>query len=170
MTAALKPHTPEIRLLRQTDHNRKEKQAVNYNTRHRARNHTPWNVGDMVWIPDLNTEATVTQKLPFHSYQLCTAANHLVRRNSRSLRPPLPTRAASPTSSSTSTQPTVALSRCRTPEPVPVAHALPPPAARPQQPRQLGSPYITRAGRAVRPHKKLTRLGCVYMFDIIVFM
>lgn len=94
-------------------------------------NHVPWKVGKRVWRPNLHAEETVTQKLPYRSYQLSTAASHFIRRDNKSLHPLLPAKAPLLELSLSSTQSMVAPTNtcCRIPESRPVAHVLPPPAA-----------------------------------------
>ncbi len=154
-SAALKPRTPNAAQLRHSDREEKEKQAANYNTRHRARDHAPWHVDDRVWVPDLHSEATVTKTLPYRCYELRTAANNIIRRNSRSLRPLLPIKEQqqAPQPSPTAAPPRA---RCRVPEtgahvPQPVAPT--PPRVLPTSPTPPAVPHVTRSGRIVKPPK-----------------
>jgi transposase InsO family protein len=105
----LQPSTPDAAAVLRHDKVAKQRQATNYNRRHRARDGKGWRVGDNVWVPDVNIEATVTEVLPFRSYQLRTANGTVIRRNGRALRHALPPktsttqRAATPSRSSTAT-------------------------------------------------------------------
>ena len=148
---SLQPHTPDVSVLQQRDHNIKERQAADYNKRHRAREGRKWQVKDQVWIPDLQSAAVITNVLPFRSYQLRTAAGYTVRRNGRSLRHPLPDHRLindddvthAPARGATSAP---AL-QCRMREAQPTAPApSPPPAHR---------PYVTRSGRQIRRPSRL---------------
>ncbi len=156
-SASLQPSTPDVTKLQQLDRQAKERQAKNYNSRHRARNRAQWQVSDRVWVPDLLVEATVTQALPYRSYQLRTAANVIIRRNGRSLRHLLPIKAAPVAPPSTSAA--LSNAHCRIPEavarvPPPVAH--PPHIRAPLSPQHHhATPYVTRSGRSVKPSVKL---------------
>jgi hypothetical protein len=105
----LQPSTPDAAAVLRHDKVAKQRQATNYNRRHRARDGKGWRVGDNVWVPDVNIEATVTEVLPFRSYQLRTANGSVIRRNGRALRHALPPktsttqRATTPARSSTAT-------------------------------------------------------------------
>ena len=94
-TISLQPQTPDATKLQEIDRDIKARQATSYNARHRAREGKKWQVDDRVWIPDLQSEATVIGVLPYRAYRLRTAANNVIRRNGRSLRHPLPVKSVS---------------------------------------------------------------------------
>ena len=147
-TAALRPHTPDFTKLQQLDRKSKEQQAKYFDRRHCAREGRKWQVNYHVWIPDLKSEATVTNVLPYRSYQLRTAAGNSIRRNGRSLRTALPARATS-SPAITSSSPT-ATERCHIRETHPPFSVTPPPQHHPPM-----APYVTRAGRHVKPPNRL---------------
>ena len=147
-TAALRPHTPDFTKLQQLDRKSKEQQAKYFDRRHCAREGRKWQVNYHVWIPDLKSEATVTNVLPYRSYQLRTAAGNSIRRNGRSLRTALPARATS-SPAITSSSPT-ATERCHIRETHPPFAVTPPPQHHPPM-----APYVTRAGRHVKPPNRL---------------
>jgi hypothetical protein len=60
----LQPSTPDAATVLRHDKVAKQRQATNYNRRHRARDGKGWRVGDNVWVPDVNVEGTVTEVLP----------------------------------------------------------------------------------------------------------
>ena len=158
------PSTPDIDAVGRRDVIYKQQQAANYNRRHNPREGRKWVVGDRVWVTDVKVEATVTDVLPFRSFQLRTAAGTTIRRNGRALRhalPPPTTTSATPMTSSSvplTEQRTNNNGRCRVRETV----QPPLPATLPQQPvpvlqtaRHHGrtlipSPVMTRSGRHVR--------------------
>ena len=121
----------------------KLRQSTNYNNRHRACAGEQWHLGNKVWIPDMQSKATVTATLPYRSYQLRLSSGNIIRRNGRSLRAPLSSHTSSQTASSNLPSASSPLSkqRCR-------IRALPiqnKPLHRP------GAPYATRSGRVIKP-------------------
>ena len=62
----------------------KTRQQSSYNSRHGARELTPLNPGETVWIPDREQEATVTQEADTRSYKVQTS-DGTYRRNRRAL-------------------------------------------------------------------------------------
>jgi hypothetical protein len=131
-TASLRPQTPDATTLQQLDRNIKQRQANNYNRRHHACEQKRRQIGDYVWIPDLQTNATVTNVLPYRSYQLRTDGNNIIRRNGRSLRNSLPSTVDHNSASSSQNL------RCRIRD-------------SPQHQFQPSAEYVTRSGRHVRP-------------------
>ena len=69
----LKPQVPDISSVRERDERHKTRQQSNYNSRHGARELTPLNPGETVWIPDREQEATVTQEAGTSSYEVQTS-------------------------------------------------------------------------------------------------
>ena len=154
-TAQLQPQTPDAAAIQSADRDIKERQATHYNRRHRPRERGRWKTSDCVWIPDLQSEATVTEALPFRSYRLRTTAGNVIRRNGRMLRHTLPS--GQPASSSPTTEiaapPTIppADNRCR-------IHEARPPQAPPHQQQRPGPavPCVTRSGRAIKRPNRLS--------------
>jgi hypothetical protein len=64
--------TPDA--VQQCDNAIKTRQSSDYNRRHRAKKGRQWVTGDKVWVADQKTTATVTDVLPFRSYQLRTTS------------------------------------------------------------------------------------------------
>jgi hypothetical protein len=150
-TVQLQPNTPDAAAVGSTDRGYKQQQATYYNRRHRARDRGGWKVNDRIWIPDLQTEATVVEVLPFRSYQLRTTAGNIIRRNGRALRHPLPTPSQTTTVDASPTTSTVN-NRCRVRE-----RQLPQtPPQRPQLQRKGPAPTgTTLSGRVVRRPDRL---------------
>jgi hypothetical protein len=101
--STLQPSTTDAAAVQQRDNVIKTRQSFNYNRRHRAKKGRQWVTGNQVWVTDLKTTATVTDVLPFRSYQLRTTSGTTIRRNGRALRHTLPPK---PCTSSSSTSPT----------------------------------------------------------------
>ena len=139
----LQPSTPNIDKLQQDDKCDKLRQSANYNKRYRACAGEQWHIGDKVWIPDMQSEATVTATLPYRSYQLRSSSGNIIRRNGRSLRAPLSSHTSSQTASSNLPSASSPLSkqRCRIRD-LPIQNK---PLHRP------GAPYATRSGRVIKP-------------------
>ena len=139
----LQPSTPNIDKLQQDDKRDKLRQSTNYNKRHRACAGEQWHIGDKVWIPDMQSEATVTATLPYRSYQLRSSSGNIIRRNGRSLRAPLSSHTSSQTTSSNLPSASSPLSkqRCRIRD-LPIQNK---PLHRP------GAPYAMRSGRVIKP-------------------
>ena len=78
----LKPQDPDLSSVRERDERHKTRQQSN-NSRHGARELTPLNPGESVWIPDREQEATVTQEAGTRSYVQTSDGTY--RRNRRAL-------------------------------------------------------------------------------------
>jgi transposase InsO family protein len=152
-TVQLQPHTPDAAALQSSDRTYKQQQATYYNRRHRTRDRGRWKTSDRVWIPDLQTEATVVDVLPFRSYQLRTTAGNIIRRNGRALRHPLPTPPPTTTIDASPTTPPVN-NRCRVREGRP-PQELPPPQRQQRQRQGPASTGATRSGRVIRRPDRL---------------
>lgn len=147
----LQPRTPDAAALQSSDRVYKQQQAKYYDRRHRTRDRGRWKADDRVWIPDLQTEATVVEILPFRSYNLRTTAGNIIRRNGRALRHNLPT---PPQTSQIDASPTTPLDdkRCRVRE---GQHPQAPPPRQQLQRRSPISTGITRSGRTIRRPDRL---------------
>uniref|UniRef100_A0A1X7TE45 Uncharacterized protein n=1 Tax=Amphimedon queenslandica TaxID=400682 RepID=A0A1X7TE45_AMPQE len=82
----LKPHTPNLKKVRFSDHNIKVSQKKYYDQRHRAKDLPPLCTGDGVWIPDQNQYGTVQGEHSTRSYSVSTPSG-MIRRNRRDLNP-----------------------------------------------------------------------------------
>jgi hypothetical protein len=152
-TVQLQPHTPDAAALQSSDRTYKQQQATYYNRRHRTHDRGRWKTSDRVWIPDLQTEATVVDVLPFRSYQLRTTAGNIIRRNGRALRHPLPTPPPTTTIDASPTTPPVN-NRCRVREGRP-PQVLPPPQRQQLQRPGPASTGATHSGRVIRRPDRL---------------
>jgi hypothetical protein len=143
---ALTPATPNMKTVATKDSIAKQHQADNFNKRHRVQILLARQQGEEVWIPDLQCRATVIEALPHRSYILKTNGGHLVRRNARSLRTPLPEKrhGGNDVKEPVNTQLRVRVRDTPAVQPVPMP--LPTPAR---------IPGTTRAGRAIHPPQRL---------------
>jgi len=82
----LKPAIPDYFALEEKEKKRQERQRLNYNDRHRARELSPLLPGDHVWITDQKTEGKIVQSSTPRSYQVATDTGTL-RHNRRHLNP-----------------------------------------------------------------------------------
>ncbi len=83
----LEPKWPDFDLLRKKDNELKAAQKANYDSHHGARHLTTLQEGDHVWLPDMQTEGTVTSPAATpRSYHVQTPRGTL-RRNRRHLVP-----------------------------------------------------------------------------------
>ena len=82
----LQPSIPDYAQLKKKDEMKTKQQEENFNVRHRAKELTPLNTGDTVWITDQQTEGTVVQSSGQRSYQVETPSG-MIRRNRRHLNP-----------------------------------------------------------------------------------
>ena len=80
----LKPQVPHLSSVRERDERHITRQQSNYNSRHGARELTPLNPGETVWIPDREQEATITQEAGTRSYEVQTS-DGTYRRNRQTL-------------------------------------------------------------------------------------
>ena len=80
----LTPKLPDRDLVRKRDEQEKERQERNFNKRHRARELPALDPGDIVWVPDRNSEATVQSQTNTRSYEVETNEG-LYRRNRQDL-------------------------------------------------------------------------------------
>ena len=80
----LMPKVVPIDRLNKKDSELKLRQKENYDLRHKAQELTPLNSGDKVYVPQLDTTATVDKELPDRSYIVSTP-NMQFRRNRRHL-------------------------------------------------------------------------------------
>jgi len=81
------PKLPDFEQLRKTESAYKQRQAENYNKRHRASVLPDLNPGDKVWIPDKSSPAVVIQKSPQPRSYVVKTEQSLLRRNRRHLVP-----------------------------------------------------------------------------------
>ena len=82
----LQPSIPDYAQLKKKDEMKMKQQEENFNVCHRAKELTPLNTGDTVWITDQQTEGTVVQSSGQRSYQVETPSG-MIRRNRRHLNP-----------------------------------------------------------------------------------
>ena len=88
--SALKPVTPSWNNIAEKDAIRKERQASDYNKRHRVQAIPTRQEGEDVWMPDIKSRATIVETHPYRSYTLQTESGRAIRRNVRALRPLIP--------------------------------------------------------------------------------
>ena len=82
----LQPSIPDYAQLKKKDEMKTKQQEENFNVHHRAKELTPLNTGDTVWITDQQTEGTVVQSSGQRSYQVETPSG-MIHRNRRHLNP-----------------------------------------------------------------------------------
>ena len=63
---------------------------ANYDKLHRARKIPTRQQGEEVWVPDIQSRATIIETHPHRSYTLRTVSGRVICRNARALRPLLP--------------------------------------------------------------------------------
>ena len=83
-SSQLIPRLPRASQLREKEEKIRERQQRNFDKRHRASELTPLQSGDCVWIPDTESEGTVTGETNPRSYTVRTPSGSL-RRNRRHL-------------------------------------------------------------------------------------
>ena len=88
--SALKPSTPSQQTVAENDVVAKQQQAENYDKRHRARYIPTRQQGEEVWMPDIQSRATIIEMHPHRSYTLRTVCGRVNRRNACALCPLLP--------------------------------------------------------------------------------
>ena len=88
--SALKPSTPSQRTVAEKDAVAKQQQVANYDKRYRARNIPTRKQGQEVWVPDIQSRATIIETQPYRTYTLQTVRGRIIRRNARALHPLLP--------------------------------------------------------------------------------
>ncbi|XP_065180108.1 uncharacterized protein K02A2.6-like [Sycon ciliatum] len=84
--AQLTPAWPDLDLVRRREAQQQDRQASDFDRRHRVRSPSRLAAGDRVWVTDLRQEGVVQLQLSERSYNVKTATS-TVRRNARSLRP-----------------------------------------------------------------------------------
>ena len=141
--APASPQSTAIARLKQKEVDYRTKQARNYNQRHRATAALPpLEPEEAVWVRDLDCEGTVIRPTESPRSYLVATNRGPVRRNRRALLPLATDSGASDPNESLT--PPVRADSPDLPSPM-VSHRDTSPS----------SPYTTRAGRAVRPPRRL---------------
>ena len=78
------PKVPDLSSFRAKDQKAKARQKQNFDDRHGARDLSPLNPGDTVWIPDRKAKAQVTEEVAERSFEV-TTSDGTFRRNRRDL-------------------------------------------------------------------------------------
>lgn len=81
LSEKLQPCWPDLKRYRESYNERKSKQAVSFNKRHRASPLSQLVVGDRVWVTDLNRWGTVTRKLKEDRSYTVRTEKGAIRRN-----------------------------------------------------------------------------------------
>ena len=79
------PQVPDLSAIRKKEEVMKKKQKENFDNHHKAKELSHLDYRDVVWIPQQETEAVVTDEVAPRSYELVTANGSVIRRNRRDL-------------------------------------------------------------------------------------